>query len=276
MNHHIKATISGVLIVLLMLGCAGTPKRLKSEDARQTKKLAIVTSMADRHFQVLDESGLAEIQVNGLGFISGSIVGALVVGALSGIASALKKKAMDNLMTEESLGGDPDLLRSTMWDYRMKECFDENFSKVFVPGFEIIGPRTVDSLGIDEFPRTSDSDDAIRDYYELRMKLGADMVVEIDFVYGIAVFGGGVKPSAVVVADVSVISIAENELKMKNTISSHSYHRRAFPINDLAADDGKLFKTEIAEAVQGLAHLIAAEFGAELPLKHKSYWNPNK
>jgi hypothetical protein len=116
----------------------------------------------------------------------------------------------------------------------------------------------------------------IKDYTVLYKQFGADSVLEISYVYGIAAYMGGEKPSAVISADVSLINIPKNKLLMRKKIESDLFYRKGYTIDEFRANNAELFKKEIGEAIQGFAHLVAKEFGIELSLKNKSYWQTEK
>ncbi|MDH3936943.1 MAG: hypothetical protein OEV68_06390 [candidate division Zixibacteria bacterium] len=257
-------TILGLFATYMITGCGVPAKQfnlLKPEDTQQIKKLAIVTSMKDEELQVIDHSGMIKSLKEGR-YANTGILGTLIIG---GVIDA-------NLRS--SLGGDPDMLRMAVSDLPIKKLFDEDFTKTFVMGFETVSPMDVDNLGVDKYPRKKvGRKTKINDYTVLNDKLGADWVLELNFLYGLAAYGGGVSPSAVITADVSVIDIQGNKLLMRRAISSDDFYRKGYTVGEFRSRGGDLFKKEIVEAIQGLAHLVAKEFGEELSLKQKSRWN---
>lgn len=263
MKKHTRVTIPGLFMILLVMGCAGSPKLLKQEDVKGIKRLAFVSSLSDKELQILDHTGhKQQSYTHGqYGAIGGLIEGIIAAGAAPTI----------------HLGGDPDSLREAVSDFPIKEHFDENFDKVLSINFEILSPEDLDSLRKQDYPETEGaSDRTIEDYAALYEKFGVDMVLEIDFVYGLATYRGGLLPSAVVSADVTVRSIDKNKRLMKKTISSDSYYKRGYTVDEFKADGAKLFKSEIIEALRGFSHIVASEFGVELSGKEKSFWGSDK
>ncbi len=116
----------------------------------------------------------------------------------------------------------------------------------------------------------------IRDYTILSKSLGVDAVLQINFIYGLAGYGGYQRPSAVISGFVSIIDIKDNKLLMRKIMSSDSYYKKGYTVDEFKTNQAELFKKEILEAIRWFARLVASEFGVELSLKEKSYWHPSK
>ncbi len=266
MSRHAIVAVLVVAAVVIMLGCGGLPKHLNSDESKDYSRLAIVTSMADKRLRMLNHSGIDRDYSSGFG------------GALGGLLDALARKSIHKahsaLMSPESLGGQPQLLREALLDFDMKKCFDENFRRVFLLDKHIVGAQDLDSLGFHSFPELPVRRGAPGyDYSLLLDELSIDLVLEMQLTYGLATYGGGIKPSAVVVAELRVIDLDKNSIKMETAISSDLRYKKAYSIDEFRANGAEIFRREIVEAVEALARVVASEFGAELSLKHKSYWH---
>lgn len=261
MKHGQKATIAVFLLVFLIAGCASTSTRLKEEDIKAIRKLAIITALEDEKLQILDRTGIKQQSWTGgqLGLL-GILVEGLIVETVA------------NAKIKGSLGGEPDLLRYAISDVSIKELFDENFHKAFTIGCEIISRETVDSLRMEYQAKmkkagSTEPPDAIAPY----KKLGVNSILRIEFIYGLAVYAGGIRPTAVISAEVSFANL-EKERVARKRISSDSQYKKGYTIDEFKADGAEIFKKELAEATWALAYLVASEFGVELSQKEKSYW----
>jgi hypothetical protein len=266
MKHDQKAIIAGFLLVLLITGCAATTTGLKEEDIRAIRKLAIVTVLEDQKLQILDRTGIKQQS-----WTDGQL------GLLGALVEGLIVETVANAKIRGSLGGEPNLLRYEVSDVPIKELFDESFHKAFSIGCEIISPQVVDSLRMEheaekEKPGGEKAPDAIAPYKEL----GVNTILKIEFIYGLAVYAGGVRPSAVIKGRVSVADIEKEKVLLAKTISSDSYYKKAYTIDEFKADGAELFKKELAEATWALAYLVASEFDVELSRKERSYWRENE
>jgi hypothetical protein len=250
-----------LIISLITIGCAGTPKVLKQEDVQNIKRLAVVTSLKDNNLQILDRTGAKERTYGGYQF--GALGAALESLILSGIASSKVKS---------SLGGDPELLKKELVNFPAKILFDEYFVKTFTMNFEIVNPQDIDKLGIKEYPEKETSDEkTVKDYTIIKEKFGTDTILEINFIYGLAAYESE-NASVVISADVSVIDVKDNKLLMKKNILSDEYFKMGHTIDEFRANNAELFKKELIEAICGCAHLITSDFGEKLRLKDRSYW----
>lgn len=282
MEKKSRIAISTLLtICMIIAGCATPPKILKEEDIGGIRKLAVVTSLSDTELQILDHTGIGNISYYepyyDPQFHSLSLGQAAAVGAIAGLLEGLIEAGIREVAIKSSLGGEPDALREAVRDFSVKEVFDDNFARVFSLGREIVRPQEIEGLEIGEYPeREAVGGETIRDYTVLSKRLGVDTVLEIDFRYGLAAYGGGVSASAVIAGVVSVTDIKDNKLLMRKTISSDAYYRKGYTVEDFKANGAELFRKESVEAIRGFARLVAAEFGEELSLKHKSYWRPEK
>ncbi len=261
MNNYKQMAVLAIAPSLLIMSCSAPhPKVLQQGDIDDIKKLAVVTSLSKNELQVLDHSRMMEYSsTSQYGAVGGLLEGLVVGGMASG-------------QIRSSLGGDPDSLRQVVSDLDAKTLFDDNFLSIFTVSFGIVGPQEVDSnIRLAEKPGSeSVADEKVRAaIYE---KLRVDTVLEIDFVYGLAAYAGGLAPSAVISGVVTVVDVQENKVVMKKRMSSDSYYKKHYTVEEFSADGGQLFRREIREAARGFAHIVASEFGVELSHKQESYW----
>jgi hypothetical protein len=265
MKQDQKAMMAVFLLVFLIAGCASTSTRLKEDDVTGIRKLAIITALQDEKLQILDRTHIRDRGYTGA---QHGLLGALVADLITETAARSQVKG--------SLGGDPDLLRYAVSEVPVKEIFDENFYKAFDIGCETVSRETVDSLRMEHQAKMKKASsekppDAIAPYREL----GVNRILKIEFIYGLAAYGGGVKPSVVVRAEVSFANL-DKERTARKTICSDSHHKKGCTIDEFRADGAEIFKKELAEATWALAYLVASEFGVELSQKERSYWRENE
>jgi len=265
----------------IFYGCAGTGKltTLKPEDIKNIKKMAIVTSLLDKEPIILDHTGIKQEYPNifmssGYGGLAGYLVGA--------IAEITVKEIRTSARINSVLGGDPDTLRQAVGNFPIKLVFDETVDKIFSKSCEFTSPQDFKGLGIDDFPiKKSENGKTTRDYSTLYNKLNINTVLEINFVYGLAICRYEIKPTATIVADVSLINIEENKLCMKKVIFSDFYYKKGYTLDEFKANEAALFKREISEVMSYIVQLLASELGAASPpdvvsLKQTSFWNKEK
>jgi len=277
MNKKMRSIIFLTLLVVIG-GCTSIPKQLKQEDAQNIKKLAIVTFLADNNLKVIDQTRIRQKTYGG--FMFGAI-GALLEAAVLETEAQLAKR--------HSLGwGNPTDVKRELADYPIKKVFDDNFIKIFSNNYkncEILCPQYLDSIETSEYPMLkSSSGKKIRDYSTLDKKLNVDTVLEIDFMYGLAVYEFE-RSSAIISGTVSVINIRENKLLMRDLILSDKYYKDGHTVNEFKADGAQLYKKAFLEAVDAFGRLVATDFGVATTsnlesdigsvqsLKNKSYWN---
>jgi hypothetical protein len=264
-KHGQRVRISGFLLIFLIAGCAATYTYLKEEDVRDIRKLAIITILEDENLRILDRTGIKQQSYFSPYF------------GWAGIAAdALLTESVASANIRGSLGGDPDLLRYEISDISIKELFDETFYKAFTIGCETISRETVDSLQREyqaeaKKAGSKEAADPIAGFKEL----GVNVILTIKFIYGLAVFGGGVSPSTVICAEVSFANI-EKEKVLRKRISSDSFYKKGYTVDEFTANGAGIFKKELAEATWALAYLVASEFGVELSRKNKSYWRTDQ
>ena len=245
-------------MTVVISGCAAAPYVLRDEDIQNIKRLAVVTTLSEPELQIVDYTRITEPPYT-------------QSGVLPLLIELAVREAQASAEIKASLGGDPDVLKETVSDFRIKERFDEAFGKMSSTGFEIIGPEEVERLGIKEYPEGGDVEGrTIKDYSALYNRLGVDTVVEIDFIYGLAAYRRERRPRAVIVADVSVMRLVDNELLMRKRIESAGRAAvldRGYTVDEFNANGAELFKKKILEAMRYVAHIVARQLGIELSLK---------
>jgi hypothetical protein len=256
-----------VIVSLAGSGCSTGPKQIAHEDLEEIERVALVARLDNPDLMVFNHM-CNPVDCCTYGAYSGSqqgAVGGLIEGAIIGL--------MQTAQTNESLKGDLDALRENLVDFDAAATFDEYIIRQLKPVFAVIGPKELADIDFTLLPEQKNaSGKKVRDYSFLREEKGIDTVIEVEYSYGLAVYPGKVKPSAVLHANIRVIDLSNHEILMSKTVASDQHYKRSHSVNEFAAERGWLYRREYTQAVYALANLIAIEFGATPSEKHRSYW----
>jgi hypothetical protein len=247
---RVLGRIAIVFLFIIFYGCASTPQSLKSVSINNLRKIAIVTSLSDKELKVLDHTYTWQKSYAGKAYpLTGDLIDLLI--------NSIRANSIIYL----SLGGNPDLLRREIGEeFKIKNILDENLIKRFSTKYEVVGP---------EYFITAQKA-SLKDYISSCREIGVDILLKIDFVYGLAAYADS-KASAVIDADISVYDIKTSNLLMERSISSENYFKEGHVINEFKANKAELFKKNIIEAANGLSILIAYEFGIDIEeMKNKN------
>ncbi len=249
MNPFVR-TLLGCLVLLPMLGgCATAPQRLSEAEIGTIKKLAVITNCLDEKIHVVDHTGVWKKSYTGYQF-----------GAIGGLIDGIVLAPEASIRINKSLGGDPDLLRQELKGYPIKAVFDENFSQAFQGKFEIVSASDCDTLL--KLP-ASDGEHVkkapVEDYSVFHRQFGADSVLVIDFIYGLAAYTGA-KANAVVMANVSLINAADNKRIMKRQVASDIRRTDGHTIDEYRSDSAQVYKRELIEAIKVIARQVESFF----------------
>jgi len=235
----------------LVAGCATTPYYLGRKDTDTMRKLAIVMIPRDRELKVFDHTGVWKKHTyNPFG----------LVGALAETA-ALTTEA--NIRIRSSLGGDPNLLREHLRDYSLTKILEKDLMDKISKRYEILNTNEA----VKEL-REAKKNQKIKteDYLDVCSKAGADTILIVDYLYGLAAYASE-EASVAIVAYISVHNVKTNTLLMNKTVSSDKYFKNPCPVPKCSANGGELFRKDMVEAVNGLSLLIASEFAVKIEQK---------
>ena len=249
MKPSVRTLLGCVVLLPMLAGCATGPQRLSEEEIGSIKKLAVISTCPDEEIKVLDHTGVWKKSYTGYQF---GAIGGLIDGIVLGIEAKIK--------INKSLGGDPDLLRREMKGYPIKAVFDESFSQAFKGKFEIVSASDCDLL-LRRLKSEGENTEraAIEDYSVLHRQLGADTVLVVDFVYGLAAYTGA-KANAVVSANVSLINAVDNRRIMKRRIDSDIWRTEGHTIDEYRADGARVYKDELVNAIKVIATQVESFF----------------
>ena len=236
---------------LLMIGCATTPKTLKTETTSNIKKLGVVAFLRDNELKVFDHTGVSKKTYGG--FMFGAIG-----GALEGIAIAVET----NIRIRSSLGGDPNILIKELGEYHINEILGEKLANKLSEKYVIVNTdRFVNEL------RETKKGQKLKteDYLDVCRKCEADTMLKVDFDYGLAAYARE-KASAAMIANISVYDVATKTLLMKKEILSDQYFKRSRVIPDFSANGAELYKKDILEALNTLSVIVARDFGLNVAM----------
>jgi hypothetical protein len=235
----------------LMLGCATTPKTLKTETTSNIKKLGVVAFLRDNELKVFDHTEVSKKTYGG--FIFGAIG-----GALEGIAIAVET----NIRIRSSLGGDPNILIKELGEYHINEILGGKLADKLSEKYVIVNTDRF----VNELRETKKGQKLkIEDYLDVCRKCEADTMLKVDFDYGLAAYARE-KASAAMIANISVYDVATKTLLMKKEIVSDNYFKRSRVIPDFAANGAELYKKDILEALNTLSVIVARDFGLNVAM----------
>lgn len=238
------------------------PKQLSPDQMESSKKLAVVTILDKDDLRIIDMSGHKDMSL----------------GRFWQLEAAISVFANKNV--KSSLGGDPDSLKKIVKEIPVLQLFNEYFEAGFDVDIETVYPEEMNSLNM-KFEKYKKGKGlppsrARKDYRKLKKELDVDLVMEIKFVYGLAAYGGGVKPTAAVAANVRVIETNRNKIIMMKKIISDASYREGYTVDEFLLKGADMFESELIAAIKSFIDLVATDFGAELSLKRKSFWNSEK
>lgn len=247
---------SSIAVVLFISGCATAPISLTPETTTKIKNVAIVTSLERKELQVLDHTEVWE-KPSPLA-MQFALIGALVDAASNAIEAKIK--------INKSLGGAPDLLKMEVGDLPVKDILDEYLIQRFQKKYNIINQETLEGTS----RLTENKNYSIDDYLSAGKQAGADVLVKIYFVYGLAAYAAE-PASAAIDANYYVYDLSNNNILLQRKISSEGYYKNGHVVEEFAANNAELFKSDINEAANGLSLIIASSFGIDVDeIKNKN------
>ncbi len=258
---HIARWFRWVLVLAVapvLASCAEVPKNVASSDLQGIRKSAVITNFSGEKGTVPNLTGFT---MRSYGYRYG-LLGALVISARDDalVKSNLKSKS-------EELSGALTLLDP-------KLVLDQTFARLFTPGFETVNPSDISAPGIRE-PMEKESPDRrkMNDYRGLREKLGADTVLQIDFVYGLSI-QGTTQAGAIIVADIILVRIDDGIVLLDKRITSSGGLR--YTIDQFMENNAILYKEALANASEDLVYHVGLELGVNLLSSGKFYWQREK
>ncbi|MBN4076533.1 hypothetical protein JYT16_02325 [Gemmatimonas aurantiaca] len=260
MNH--QKIINTPLILLtcffMLLGCKPKWGAISTEEIKKIKTVVIVTEIIEEGVQIIDHTGSSNT----------------AAATHLGIIGALLNQGVISHTIRKSLGGSFDILRTATSNFGGREFIDTRIAELFVSDFQTIMIGQPD-MSLVTVSRRNKKGQRIktRDYSRLVEPYNADIILEINYVYGVATYSTIASCSAVIRAYVKVIRVSDGELLLRKVLSSDAVYRHGYVIDDLADEDGEVYKRELENATIAFTHILVKEFGETTTLPIGKYWN---
>jgi hypothetical protein len=238
-----------VLLAFALCGCATAPLTLNPETAEKMKKIAIVSTQEDDEFKILYHlygTNVAET------------TGSYLVGSMLDYAIQADE-------TKKSLGGDPKVLKDKVKFFPIKKHINVSLAEQMSKRYSIVDSNYFEKLQ----EKSTDKNINIDEYIAHCKEIGADTLLTLDFLYGLAVYSRDMA-SADIDSIISVYDVKTNKALLEKVITSDLYFKEGYSIDEYAAEDGKLFKENIIKAARGLSLLIGYEFGIDVEYVDKT------
>ncbi|VAV82319.1 hypothetical protein MNBD_DELTA01-921 [hydrothermal vent metagenome] len=245
---------------LIASGCASNSVNLRSKELTgyvNNKKILIVVSAEDNNIEVIDRiGGLSRHAARNM-IIMGGVVGYLGARAGVGAVSAVERR--------KSLGGNIKVLRKELdakyfESASIKDILERDLLERFSNKYEVV---LLPEKDYKARQKSADKKAGAEDYVSSAKDVGADIILYVDFTYGLAVYRGE-KASAAVDARISVYDVNRAEVIMRRGVSSDLYFKSGHTVDEFAIDGALIFSKDIEKAVDSLSLRIASEFGVDL------------
>lgn len=232
------------LLCIFIIGCAGPASYLKPEQVASVKKIAVIVVPLSQSPQILDHT-----ETWGKSYTYGMFgaAGALLEGLVLSVEAGIAKK--------DSLGGDAGSFLIGVKPFTIQEDLETGLRSRFAGSFELIDPKQLQALCEQENAKCS-----VGDYLELARNQGADLLLYLKYVYGLAAFKGA-PASAAVDSQMFVYETPHKKIIFRKDISSIEAFKRQDAIDRFSADSFVVYKEDMSKATDAMALLVANELG---------------
>ena len=246
MRNNLRAGLIFTLCLFPVTGCAPKYTPLTPDQTNNIRKIGLVVSSATPQMEVIDHTHIMDKGNHPAAYQFG-LVGALLVAVPLAIATSSE--------IDESLGGDPDLLRERLGAFELTGFLEKKIQDRLSKNHEVF------------FLKKTDDDE---DLQKIAKERNLDTLLEVGFVFGLAAYLNE-KASPAVVADIKLTNVSTEETLLEKRILSDSYFRYNNVIEEFARNEGELFKNSIHVAADGVSTIVASEFGVDrdkVPVVH--------
>lgn len=225
-----------------LAGCA-MQKPMEPDVAAGFRKVGFVIFTSDERPVVLDNTGS---------------VGPKQAGALFSV--------LDYAVTRNTLGGNVDDIRRRVPTCPLRQMLEKGLSEKLSERYQLIGPQLLSAEMSGPDPTGKDG---LNRLLSVSRKHALDALLVVECGYGLAVYPG--ESSIVAIeARVKVYDVRTGETICHTRISSGEFFREPRTLQQLTADEGALFKKDVADAANTLSSMIASQLGLEKDLTEKS------
>jgi hypothetical protein len=227
-------------VIAVLAGCADRPP-VKIQNASTIKRIGLVITPVEEKLSVLDHTGVWEAP---------EVMGQF--GAVGMLAEGLVRVVEQKSAAHGSLGGGIEELYDVLPVYPLQGLEAQKITDRLSTRYEVV------NLGL------PGKGLQIEDYLTTAKQHGLDTLLKVDLAYGLAVYAGA-QASAAIDAQVYVYDVRNGNVVLNKLIRSDQFVRSGNTVGQFKANGAELFKRDIVEAADGLAILIASEFGFEQP-----------
>ncbi|HTZ18849.1 MAG TPA: hypothetical protein VMB78_10470 [Dissulfurispiraceae bacterium] len=242
-NYLFVSVVLLSLAIILLAGCATTPKYLSSDDASKIKNIAIETTLEDNGLCVLDIAGIRKQEYS-------RQYGGVMFGAIE----ALIIEGVSSHKINSMIGGSIEPIKESVADFNMKSTFDSTFYKKFS---ELIKENTdiqnIIMLKENDSSGTATAPDIATPSTQTNNQ--PDALLKIDYKYGIGAFVEK-KPLPAVIARVSVLRLPESTKLMSDIVIMYSCDDNNYTLDDYAQNKGKIYRQCFNEIADKLGERI--------------------
>lgn len=233
MKQRIQLFSIFLILIFLTCGCATQYSQLTPSQTESVNKIATHISPATDTMSVIDHTGTM-----------GKTYGGMQFGAIGGLIEGIILSVEANSKIKKSIGGDPDVVRANLQDFDITDSLNGKIANRLRKKYEVVDVSSI----------------KIEDGYHQRIKeMGADTLVEVRFIYGLAAYSGE-QSSPAITANLKITKLSDNSTLIKKRISSDTHYREGNVVEEFAKNDAQLFKTGIEKAAETMAILVASEF----------------
>jgi len=230
------------VVLIILTGCT-PPSTLNLEKVPSIKRVGVITRLTEHDLKVFDHTGVSNKSY--LKYIGG--LGPLLLQHYFPIDSPIVW-AEAQYAINKSLNGDPEKIKRYIASDVIKGVVDtkinEKLSKKYV----------ITLLNQPKNPQYDDRNDKL--WLAECKSLGIDTLAVVNFAYGIAAYKE-MQPSVTIDGDMAVYEVNTEEILLKGTVESEQDFREHRSLEELTADNGKLFNEDLNSAINSFAYLVA-------------------
>jgi hypothetical protein len=228
------------LIALFALsGCASTPKSLSEQDIGIIRTLVLTTVLEDNQMSTIDIAGIRKHEYS-------KTYGGMMYGALGGALEAIIIEGISRYKIHSMVGGSIDPIKEGISGYDAEAAFAEFVFKGMTENLKELNKLQ----SVRMLDRASTKDKSGHD---------GDALLKIEYRYGIGALEEK-RPLPAVIANISVLSLPDNRLLMKNLWTAFACERRDYTIDDYARDGGRLYRQCFEEMAERFGRDLVSTF----------------
>ena len=231
-------------LMFALNGCAGPQSHLNTEQVSLVKKVAVVEVPLSDSPRILDHTKVwGRSYTNGMFGLAGSLLEGMVLSV------------QDSMAKKGSLGGDAGQFLKGTRTLTIQDQLQASLDKRLSESFELIPASRLKAECQENGGQCS-----VGDYLEAAKGQGADLLVYLKYVYGLAAFYNA-PASAAIDSQMFVYTLPQRKIIFRKDITSNEAFKRQSTIDQFSADNFAAYKEDMGQAVDATALLVANELG---------------